>query len=75
MNPTLVDIQKLNSEAEKIIFRNNTFIFNGTLLMIFLFLIALTVLFSYNYSKKRGKTMTIDKLRYIMRKSESILEN
>ena len=75
MNPTLVDIQKLNKEAERIIFSNNTFIFNGYMILIFVFLIALTVVFSYNYSKKKGKTNTLNKLRYIIQKSERILEN
>ena len=54
MNPNLVDIQRLNTEAEKLIFSNNTFIFNGSLLILFVFLIALTIVFSYNYSKKKG---------------------
>ena len=75
MNPNLVDIHTLNKEASKIIFNNNTFLFNSTLLIIFIFLIALTVVFSYNYSKKSGKINTLNKLRYIIKKSDSILEN
>ena len=66
MNPNLVDIHTLNKEASKIIFNNNTFFFNSTLLIIFIFLIALTVVFSYNYSKKSGKINTLNKLRYII---------
>jgi len=75
MNPNLVDMGKLNNEAEKLIFNNNTFIFNGSMLIFLLFLIALTVVFSYNYSKQKGKHDTINKLKYIVLKSNSIMKN
>ena len=75
MNPKLVDMSKLNNEAEKLIFNNNTFVFNGSMLIFLLFLLVLTVMFSYNYSKEKGKDDTINKLKYIIQKSESILEN
>jgi len=75
MNPNLVDMSKLNNEAEKLIFNNNTFVFNGSMLIFFLFLIALTVVFSYNYSKEKATDNTINKLRYIVQKSDSIMKN
>ena len=72
MLPNLVDTNKLDKLASKIIFNKNTNYLNISLFIIGLFFISLVFIFSTNFSKKKNKNKLIRKLKYIENKSSKI---
>ena len=72
MLPNLVDTNKLDKLASKIIFNKNTSYLNISLFIIGIFCISLVFIFSTNYSKKKNKNKLIRKLKYIENKSSKI---
>ena len=72
MLPNLVDTNKLDKLASKIMFNKNTNYLNISLFIIGIFIVSLVFIFSTNYSKKKNKNKLIRKLKYIENKSSKI---
>ena len=71
----LVDVEKLNSEAKKVIFKNNTSFLNSILVVFFIFFVVIICIIGYNDKKNSSKTNTIKKLKYIIHKTNNIISN
>ncbi len=73
MSPNLIDKIQLDKEIKKIIIKKDIHNYNIIMFCLLLFIIFLIFILNKNTSKKKSKDNYIEKLKYILLKSDDLL--
>ena len=76
MKPNLIDISTIQKDIKIYHFKKNSFIINIFIsVILFIFLFCIFYIFRSPYNKKQKREITLNKLRYILNRTNLELSN